>query len=111
MAKAPPPLDLTVTSYDTVEALNEMYQPAIGRTFKDLAKNGANFHSEVDATQLDSQEICQKIDPEQKKFDRIVWNFPHAGFPEEAKDEHKGPGFEWGDDFSQRHTDLLQKFF
>ena len=44
-------------------------------------------------------------------FDRIVWNFPHAGFPEEEKNEHKGPGFEWGDEFLERHTDLHKKFF
>ena len=60
-----------------------MYQPAIARTFKDLVKNGAKWHCGIDATKLDDQEICARIDPENKKFDRIVWNFPHAGFPEE----------------------------
>ena len=46
-----------------------------------------------------------------KPFDCIVWQFPHAGFPEEEKNEHRGPGFEWGDDFTTRHTDLLKAFF
>ena len=40
-----------------------------------------------------------------------MWNFPHAGFPDEEKNEHRGPGFEWGDDFTTRHTDLLNEFF
>ena len=39
-------------------------------------------------------------------FDRIVWNFPHGGFPE----EHNGPGFEWTDDVVQKHAGLLKQF-
>jgi hypothetical protein len=48
---------------------------------------------------------------EEQKYDRIVWNFPHAGFPDEEKNEHRGPGFEWADQFHERHVTLLEMFF
>jgi len=27
------------------------------------------------------------IDPKEEKFDRVIWNFPHAGFPEKQSKE------------------------
>ena len=72
-----------------------MYKPAMERTLKDLKDRKILF--QVDATKLDEFP--------QKDFDRIVWNFPHAGFPE----KEKGPGFEWED--ITVHQDLLRGFF
>ena len=46
-----------------------------------------------------------------KPFDCIVWQFPHDGFTEEEKNEDRGPGFEWSDDFINRQIDLLKAFF
>tara|TARA_B110000285_G_C14735800_1_gene428511 strand:- start:329 stop:508 length:180 start_codon:yes stop_codon:yes gene_type:complete len=57
-----------------------MYEPGFARTQKDLLKNGSNIHYEVDGTKLPEYEM--QLDPQYSKFDRIVWNFPHAGFPE-----------------------------
>ena len=63
------------------------------------------MYHHVDANHLEN--LPQHDNP----FNCIVWNFPHAGFPETDKNEHQGPGFEWGDDFTTRHTDLLKAFF
>jgi hypothetical protein len=59
-----------------------MYEPSIQRTIKDLTNNKSKIFYEIDATKLNSPETLSLIDPEFKKFDRIIWNFPHAGFPE-----------------------------
>lgn len=69
-----------------------MYEPGLDRILKDLEKNGAKLFLEVDGTKLPEQQ--KLLDPKGEKFDRIVWNFPHAGFPEEGG---KGPGFEWSE--------------
>ena len=50
-----------------------------------------------------------QLDPQYLKFDRIVWNFPHAGFPEASLRE--GAGFEWSDGTQEKHIELLEKFF
>ena len=44
LTKTPPPIDLTVTSYDSEESLLEMYKPAMERTMKDLKRNGASIY-------------------------------------------------------------------
>lgn len=49
------------------------------------------------------------IDPENKGFDRIVWNFPHGGFPE-SEEHHHGPGFEWTEDFAGKHASIVNGF-
>ena len=82
-----------------------MYQPSITKTLKDLKTNKAKVFHDIDANHLEN------LPEHEKPFDCIVWQFPHAGFPEEEKNEHRGPGFEWGDDFTTRHTDLLKAFF
>ena len=84
-----------------------MYKPAIGRTIKDLKKNGAFVFHGIDATKLDEEKQVGDLDPKQSKFDRIVWNFPHGGFPDEEKNEHRGPGFEWGEEKLDNHQSLV----
>ena len=88
-----------------------MYKPAIDRTIKDLKKNGALVFHGIDATKLDQQNQVEQLDPDQSKFDRIVWNFPHGGFPDEEKNEHRGPGFEWQENVTENHSQLVQDFF
>jgi len=73
-----------------------MYEPSIQRTLKDLTNNKCKIFHEIDATKLNIADTLNIIDPELKKFDRIIWNFPHAGFPE----ENEGPGFEWSEKFN-----------
>ena len=91
------------TTYDTEDELITMYAPTILRTIKDLDKNKVERRHGCDATK-----IADWLEKE-RKFDRIVWQFPHAGFPEE--NEVRGPGFEWGDDYTTKHTMLLEAFF
>ena len=38
-----PPINIVVTSYDNYEELQQMYEPAIQRTIKDLLKNGCKL--------------------------------------------------------------------
>lgn len=106
-----PPVDLVVSSYDSEAELKAMYDPAMTRTLKDLAKNKAQVHFGVDVQKLTGEELRERLDPERTGFDRIVWNFPHAGFPDEQKNEERGPGFEWGDDYTCKHSALLEVFF
>ena len=61
-----------------------MYSPFVEKNLKTLVENYANYFPEIDATKLNSQEALSKLDPEGLKFDRIVWNFPHSGFPEKG---------------------------
>ena len=82
-----------------------MYKPSIDKTLKDLKQHHAQVLHGVDATKLNEHlEVGMK-------FDRIVWNFPHAGFPDVDKNEHKGPGFEWADEFHERHVAIIEGFF
>ena len=84
-----------------------MYEPCISHTLKCLNRNGALVQHQVDATKLgDYREL---LGGEEAKFDRIVWNFPHGGFPE-AEEDHHGPGFEWTDSFLKKHSSLVQAF-
>lgn len=70
-------------------------------------KNVAVYHH-VDVNKL--EDYKEKLIVE-GGYDRIIWNFPHAGFPEEQQGDHKGPGFEWEDGFQQRHIDIIANFF
>ena len=74
--------NLTVTTYDSLQVLKEKYDPFILKNLKDLQKLKATLINEIDARKLDSYGF--------PTFDRIVWNFPHSGFPEKPN----GPGFE-----------------
>ena len=65
-------IDLTVTSYQSKDEMLEMYHKSSMKTHQDLLKNGAKIFYSIDATKLNFDE----------NFDLIVWNFPHAGFPE-----------------------------
>ena len=78
------PIWLTTTSYDSQEQLREMYKPFIEYNIKKLQDNHVNLFYGIDATKLDSNQLISQLDPTGHKFDRIVWNFPHSGFPEKG---------------------------
>ena len=105
--KQVPPLKLVATSYDSLEELQSMYQPCFDHTHKCLLRNGSEIHCNVDATQLIKDK--ERLDGKDEKFDRIIWNFPHGGFPE-GEEDHHGPGFEWTDSFLKRHSSLVRAF-
>lgn len=54
---------------------------AVQDTVNKLTNNGAQVYFGIDATKLDNQDVKNMIDENGLKFDRIVFNFPHAGFP------------------------------
>ena len=90
---------VTVTTYDSLEVLKEKYDPFILRTIKDLHKLKATLINGVDARKLDQYGF--------PTFDRIVWNFPHSGFP----DKPNGPGFEHEQLWLQSHQEIVRMFF
>eukprot|EP00941_MAST-03F_sp_MAST-3F-sp1_P004540 g4540.t1 len=85
-----------------------MYKPCIIHTMKSLKRNKCEIFTKIDATTISRPSVRKIIDPEKQGFDRIVWNFPHGGFPE-TKEHHHGPGFEWGD-FLEKHASLVRGF-
>jgi len=68
-----PPKNITATAYDTEEECYEKY-PEAAEIVQDLRAAGVEVLFGVDATQLSRVAAFKG-----KKWDRIVWNFPHAG--------------------------------
>ncbi|XVF76978.1 hypothetical protein PTKIN_Ptkin14bG0003100 [Pterospermum kingtungense] len=77
--------NMVATSLDSREMLLEKYTGALAN-LKKLEKLGCTIVHEVDATTM-SQHAFLKLD----SFDRIVFNFPHAGF---FYKEHETPQIE-----------------
>lgn len=75
----PPPLErltpanITATTYDTEDECYIKYSEA-QQHVRVLRENGAHVLFGVDATKLEKTSVLKG-----RKFDRIVWNFPHAG--------------------------------
>ncbi|KAJ7024380.1 hypothetical protein C8F04DRAFT_1401171 [Mycena alexandri] len=68
-----PPKNITATAYDTEKECFEKY-PEAEDTVLELRTAGVDVLFGVDATQLGKVAAFKG-----KKWDRIVWNFPHAG--------------------------------
>ena len=68
-----PPSNVTATAYDTEEECCAKYLDA-AEIISSLREKGVEVVFSVDATKL---EKCAPL--RGRKFDRIVWNFPHAG--------------------------------
>ncbi|KAI0271481.1 hypothetical protein BC834DRAFT_859845 [Gloeopeniophorella convolvens] len=68
-----PPANVTATAYDTEEACYAKY-PDAEACVRALRDKGARVLFGVDATRLEKTGALKG-----KTFDRIVWNFPHAG--------------------------------
>ncbi|RPD82158.1 hypothetical protein L226DRAFT_17842 [Lentinus tigrinus ALCF2SS1-7] len=68
-----PPSNITATAYDTEEECCSKY-PDAAEIIAFLRDKGVEVLFSVDATKLDR---CAPL--RGRKFDRIVWNFPHAG--------------------------------
>lgn len=60
--------------------MSEKYGEAIvADTARKLADNSVQVFYGVDATKLDSEQTHAILNMDGTKFDRIVFNFPHAG--------------------------------
>jgi hypothetical protein len=70
-----PARNVTATAYDTEAECYDKY-PEAADIVQDLRAAGAEVHFGVDATQLGRTSSFKG-----RKWDRIVWNFPHAGLP------------------------------
>lgn len=71
-----PPRNVTATAYDTEEECYEKY-PDAEEIVKTLRERGVEIYFGVDATRLERIAGLKG-----RNWDRIVWNFPHAGvFP------------------------------
>ncbi|VDB91607.1 unnamed protein product [Peniophora sp. CBMAI 1063] len=69
-----PSTNVVATAYDTEHECYEKY-PSASAHVAALREKGATVLFGVDATKLDKHAALTKG----KRFDRIVWNFPHAG--------------------------------
>ena len=70
-----PPTNIYATAYDSEEECCTKY-PDASHFISMLRERGVHVVFSVDATRLDK---CAAL--KGKRFDRIVWNFPHAGEP------------------------------
>ncbi|KAF8652870.1 hypothetical protein AX16_004091 [Volvariella volvacea WC 439] len=68
-----PPQNITATAYDTQRQCYEKYPEAEG-IVKILIEKGVEVRFGVDATRLEKISFLKR-----RKWDKIVWNFPHAG--------------------------------
>jgi 25S rRNA (uracil2634-N3)-methyltransferase len=68
-----PPPNITATALDTEEECHAKY-PDAEQNVRILREKGAQVLFGVDATRLEKTSALKG-----KVFDRIVWNFPHAG--------------------------------
>jgi len=68
-----PPNNLTATSYDTEKQCYEKY-PEAGSIISILRTKGVEVIFGVDGTRLEKHHVLRG-----RKWDRICWNFPHAG--------------------------------
>jgi 25S rRNA (uracil2634-N3)-methyltransferase len=68
-----PPSNITATAYDSEQECYDKY-PDARNSVHTLRERGAEVLFGVDATKL---EKCGPL--KAKRFDRVVWNFPHAG--------------------------------
>lgn len=68
-----PPPNVVATAYDSEDECYEKYPEAVD-IVRDLRTIGAEVLFGVDATKLEKHHILKS-----RKFDRIMWNFPHAG--------------------------------
>ncbi len=86
-------LELTATTYDSESTLLKKYDPFAASHIKILKQRKAKVFHDVDASNL-KETLCKALGislDDELLYDIIVWNFPHAGFPETGS----GPGFEW----------------
>jgi 25S rRNA (uracil2634-N3)-methyltransferase len=75
-----PPANVTATALDTEEACHAKY-PDAEQNIRLLREMGTHVLFGVDATRLEKTSALKG-----KVFDRIVWNFPHAGeYPSMAR--------------------------
>jgi 25S rRNA (uracil2634-N3)-methyltransferase len=68
-----PPANVTATAYDTEDECYTKYPEAV-EVVRALREKGVEILFGVNATKL---EKCASL--KGRRFDRIVWNFPHAG--------------------------------
>ncbi|OSD06186.1 hypothetical protein PYCCODRAFT_1431997 [Trametes coccinea BRFM310] len=68
-----PPSNITATAYDTEDECYSKY-PEARQIVAALREKGVEVLFHVDATKLEKTSALRG-----RKFDRIMWNFPHAG--------------------------------
>ncbi|KAG4214074.1 hypothetical protein ERO13_A01G098900v2 [Gossypium hirsutum] len=87
--------NICASSLDSYDTLMKKYKNAISN-LENLEKLGACLLHEVDATKMKHH-----TDLANRKFDRIIFNFPHAGFYGKEDNPH----------MIQMHRNLVQGFF
>ncbi|XP_074303456.1 uncharacterized protein At4g26485-like [Silene latifolia] len=87
--------NITATSLDTYDTLKKKYKNARSNV-KALLRLGASVIHGVDATRMK-----RHTDLTMRRFDRIVYNFPHAGFHGKEDSLH----------LIKKHKGLVQGFF
>ncbi|XP_054799200.1 heavy metal-associated isoprenylated plant protein 41-like [Prosopis cineraria] len=88
-------VNIVASSLDTFEQLLRKYEKAVSNVLA-LTRLGAMVLHGVDATEMKSHD-----DLKMRKFDRIIFNFPHAGFH----------GKESSFSLIQEHKNLVRGFF
>ena len=85
---SPPPLQLVCSTYDTAQAWEGKYARSIARRTATAAVAGVRIEHGIDATQLDTRETVAQLGG-RHSFDRVIFNFPHAGWVGHSSDERE----------------------
>lgn len=73
-----PPANIVATAYDNEEDCQAKY-PDAAEIVRALRERGVEVIFGVDGTKLEKHAALKN-----RKFDKVVWNFPHAGEPFDA---------------------------
>lgn len=66
-----------------------MYSNTVDLNIQRLRDNHVSLFYGIDAEKLNQEDVMIQVDPNSTKFDRIVWNFPHAGIDPEVEQDPK----------------------
>lgn len=101
--------NIVSTSYDSKSDSYAKY-PKSKNNIKILRKAGVNVLTKIDATKLDTEKTVSKLLqnlPEDRLFDKIIFNFPHLGTGESDKEKSAAAHSKFLSEFASSAQPLL----
>lgn len=93
---------MIATSLDSINDLHKKYGRDATNNISNLTSRGALVFHDFDACHMATEHATSLCIVKQMFFDRIVFNFPHGGFPSTKAEEAE---------MIQKHKELIRLFF